>query len=165
MLTPLRSSARRRRTALFAAAGLTAVIGAAAPTGVHAAALRSTGFVAETPTGFVALTASRDGRQITTASIAYTMKCSDNTSFTDWDGFKAVPISATGAFRSSFDTGPQVSMAVPGATVQFAGQLTGKLNKKHTQIKGTSRFASSLKKADGTTVTCDTGVINFTARD
>ncbi len=163
MLKAIRSA--QRRTALVAAAGLIAAIGAAAPTGALAAALKTTGFAADLPTGFVAINVSHDGRQVTTADVAYTTKCTDNTSFTDWDGFKRVPISSTGAFKASFDTGPQMSTSVPGATGQLAGQLAGRLNKKHTQIKGTARFLVSIKRADGTTGTCDTGVISFTARD
>ena len=164
MLKPIRS-ARRQRAVLIAAAGLTVAVGAGAPTGALAAALKTTGFVADIPTGFVSLTASHDARQLKTADVAYTMKCNDSSTFTDWDGFKAVPISASGALTSKFDTGPQTSTSLPGATVQFAGQLTGKLNKAHNQIKGTFRFISAIKRSDGTTLSCDTGVIGFTARD
>jgi hypothetical protein len=156
---------RAGRTTFLATAGLAAAIAAAAPTGVLAAALKTTGFVAETANGFTALNVSRDGRQVTRAFVAYSQNCSDNSHYTDWDRFAAIPISSTGAFKSSYDSGPQASTVTPGTTIEFAGQVSGKLNSKHTQIAGSARFATTLKRADGTTITCDTGMLNFTARD
>ncbi len=158
-------SARRRRTTFLAVAGLTAAIGAVAPTGVLAATLTTTSFAAFLPSGFVALTPSHTGRKLDTAGIGYTMKCSDNTSFTDWDGFQSVPISSSGAFTTTFVSGPRPSVSIPGATTDYAAKLAGKLNKKHTRIKGTARFVGTIKKADGTTVTCDSGLMSFTAKD
>jgi hypothetical protein len=160
-------SDRRRRHALVVAVVITAAgaIAAAAPSGVLAATAKTTGFVAETPSGFTALNVSRDGRQVSRAYVAYTLKCSDGATITDWDRFSGIPISSTGSFKSSYDTGPHPSTVTPGAVVEFIGQVTGKVNKKRTKVAGTARFAYAVKHADGTTLTCDTGTISYTAKD
>jgi hypothetical protein len=123
-------------------------------------------YVAETKGGHVALMLSRDGRQVTRAFAAFTYSCSDGTTFTDFDGFKRVPLRANGTFSSEFDTGAFPSELLPGVTVQFAGTIDGRRNKTRTKIAGTVRFTIvTTVVATKAIVTCDTGTIRYTAKD
>ncbi|MCA1696249.1 MAG: hypothetical protein LC749_16875 [Actinobacteria bacterium] len=155
----------RRRIFLVGAAGLAVVTAVSAPTAVLAAAAKTTGFVGETAGGFIALTVSRDGRELTHAGVAYTQKCSDGDTITDWDTNKSILITAARTFSLSFDTGPLPSTVTPGTTFDFAGKITGKLNKAHTSITGTIRYVLSGTRPDGKTYTCDTGTFRYTAKD
>lgn len=139
-------------------------LGATAPVVRHAV-LPGTTFVGETTRGHVALIASRDGRQLTRAFVGYTFKCSDGSSATDFDGFRAIPITAARTFTSSFDTGV-VPGGETGTTIRYTGHIDGRINKARTRIVGTARFTFvSVNAAAGTTETCDTGTIRFTAKD
>ncbi|MGI8802832.1 MAG: hypothetical protein ACR2KV_11760 [Solirubrobacteraceae bacterium] len=158
MLPPL-PSAPGRRTALRAAVGLAAAIAVAAP----AVALAGTSFIAPTPSGHVSVVLSRDGRQVTQSYIGYTQKCSDGSAYTDWDSFRAIPVSGSGAFRAGYDTG--LVTQTDGAATDYVGSISGRVNKRATQVTGTAHFAFAVRKPDGTMITCDTGVITFRARD
>lgn len=130
------------------------------------AASSGTSLVAETSGGHVGFVLSRDGRQIRRAFLAYRVSCSDGTGFTDFEAFRAIPVSATGRFRSSYDSGPRPSAEIPGATVRFTGIVEGRLNPARDRVVGTARFTFAGTSPDAAmNGTCDTGTIRFTAKD
>lgn len=103
---------------------------------------------------------SRDGRKVTYAVAAWSAQCSDGP-FADYEEFAQIPVSARGRFSSSYDTGDYQQ---DSATVRYAASIAGKLNKRHTRIKGTVRVFSSAKDpANGVDSTCDTGTVKFVA--
>jgi hypothetical protein len=122
-------------------------------------------YVAETKGGHLALMLSRDGRQVTRTFAAFTYACSDGTAFTDFDGFKRVPLRANGTFTAEFDTGAFPNELLAGVTMQFAGTIDGRRNKTPTKIAGTVRFSIATTIVDTKeVVTCDTGTIGYTAK-
>ncbi len=163
----LRSPRRTLLPAAAAAVLATAAAPALSGASTSASAARGgTSLVAETAGGHVGFVLSRDGRQVRRAFLAYRVSCSDGTGFTDFEAFRAIPISAAGAFRSAYDSGPRSSTEAPGVTFRFTGVVEGKLNKARTRIVGTARFTFATTSTDAAmTGTCDTGTIRFTARD
>jgi hypothetical protein len=123
------------------------------------------GYVAQTNGGHLAIVLSRDARQVTRAHVAYTYKCSDGTSFTDFESFKAIPLLANRTFKSSYDSGQQPSPLVPGATFKVTGSLNGIKNKRGTTVVGTARFTIETTLATGEVLSCDTGTIQYRAND
>lgn len=106
---------------------------------------------------------ARDGRGVTRALIGYVMKCTDGATFTDWAGFRDIPISRTGAFKASFDSGPMDNEA-RDKTIKATGSLKGR--RTRTRVSGTYRFTIQIvTKATGETVTCDSGAVRYSAVD
>jgi len=143
-------------------AAVTIVLAYSAAAGV-ASTPAGTGYVAKTSGGHVALTLSRDGRQVRRAFVGFTMRCSDGDSFTDFASFKALPISKTRKFKSSFDTGVLPNPSDPGGTIQLTESITGKLNKRRTKITGIVQYGFTVKFSTGAIVTCTTGAISYSA--
>lgn len=165
--------AARQRRLLLAAAGFAAFTLAlgllpaadAATTDARYVAPSGSSYVGEAGGGHVALVLSRDGRQVTRAFVGYWYKCSDGTGFSDIDVFRAIPMSANRAFRSTYDTGPQADPRTPGGRIQFTGLFAGKKNKRGTKVIGTARFTVEITRASGEVEKCDTGTIRYTAKD
>jgi len=126
---------------------------------------RGTSFAAETAKGGVQVTISKDGRQVRHVLFAYQSKCSDGTSFYDFDAYVKIPISAARKFSSSFDDPPEPLASQPGATISYKQSISGTLNKAGTRIVGTARSSFAVVNPAGGSYTCDTGTISFTARD
>ena len=162
---------RRQARTIAGLATVSAICGAVAfagGTGVAAAkpqAARGTSFAAETAKGGVLVTISKDGRQVRHALFANQFKCSDGTSFYDFDAYTKIPISAARKFSSSFEDPPEPIASQPGATISYKQSISGTLNKARTRIVGTARSSYAVVNPAGTSYTCDTGTINFIARD
>jgi hypothetical protein len=124
-----------------------------------------TGYVAQTNGGHVAIVLSRDARQVTRAFIAYTYKCSDGTSITDFESVNAIPLLSNRTFQSSYDSGQLPSPIIPGATFKATGSINGVKNKLGTKVIGTARFTLSTTLPTGETMSCDTGTIQYRATD
>jgi hypothetical protein len=123
------------------------------------------GYIAQTNGGHVAIVLSRDARQVTRAFIAYTYKCSDGTSFTDFESFRAIPLLSNRTFKSSYDSGQLPSPIVPGASLKVTGSIDGQRNRRGTRVTGTARFTFVTTLATGEAVSCDTGTIQYRAND
>ncbi|MEA2298048.1 MAG: hypothetical protein QOF77_984 [Solirubrobacteraceae bacterium] len=136
------------------AAALARVSAAARPKGVS--------YVASVGEGAVSIVLSRDRRQVRGVLFAYRAPCSDGTHVRDFDVYNAVPVSASGRFKASYDTGPQT--VSPGTTAQFSGSITGRVNKRGTKITGTVQSKGSLSGPTGS-YACDTGLSAFSASD
>lgn len=171
MWTQLASFACSRR-AIAACAGLT-VASVLAPSGAGAdasslrtPALSGLGYVAQTKGGHIALSMSADARQVRRAHVAYTYTCDDGTGFTDFEAFRAIPLSRTGAFSSAYDSGAFPTPLLAGVTSRVTGSIDGRRNRLRTKVTGTARFTVvTTIVATGKFITCDTGQIRYTAKD
>jgi len=168
------STRARSRCAMAGCAGLTlaAALALMSPGSAAAAASAKTvtskgiGYVAETKGGHVGLSMSRDARQVSRAHIAYTYTCNDGSEFTDFESFRSIPLSRTGSFRSSYDSGDFPTPLLPGVTSRVTGSIDGRRNKLRTSVRGTARFmVVTTIVATGQIITCDTGTIRYTATD
>lgn len=123
-----------------------------------------TSYVAATTYGVVALVVSRDRRRVRGVLFAYRLMCSDGTTFGTYDTRTSIPIAADGTFRASSDSGPQTDPNSPGVTTQVTTSISGVLNRRGSKIVGTARDTAMTTK-DGVALTCDTGLVQFTATD
>ena len=107
---------------------------------------------------------SGDRSVIIQAGIVFDQKCSDgSTAFGITSGDKGIRV-LNGAFTDSFSGGP--TTLPDGRTYQYSDQLSGTFNKAGTQITGTWQETSTLNDPkSGTSVTCDSGKVSFTAID
>ncbi len=120
---------------------------------------RGTVFGAYAPRSSVVIELSRDGRQVQHAVHAWRATCDDGTPFLWHDEYQAIPISAAGSFRSSFDSGQS-----PDGRVSYS--IAGKVNKSRTKITGVVKGSVNLRDpVAGTTMTCETSSLSFVARD
>jgi hypothetical protein len=101
---------------------------------------------------------------ITRVQIVLNEQCtSGHTNYGIGSGDKGVPIKRTGSFSDSYTAGP---LALPeGATVSYSDQISGTFNKARTRITGTWHEATTFAFSNGTTDTCDSGKVPFTAVD
>jgi hypothetical protein len=105
---------------------------------------------------------SRDGRQVSYALAAWSTACTDGP-YSDTEAFAEIPISASGKFARSYDTGEFQDGSV---TFHQAASIDGKLNKRHTKIVGKVRVMFSVKDpANNVDYTCDTGTVSYVALD
>jgi hypothetical protein len=105
---------------------------------------------------------SRDGRQVSYAIAAWSTTCTDGP-YGDTEEFAQIPISATGKFGVSYDSGDYQQGS---ATLHNAVLLDGKLNKRHSKITGKVRVMFSVKDpANNVDYTCDTGTVAYVALD
>jgi hypothetical protein len=105
-----------------------------------------------------------DRRLITRAGSAFDLSCqSGSTPSGIGDTFKALPISATGAFSSSTNSPPIATSG--GKTLTISDQLTGQLNSAGTQITGTWSEKLTIRDPSGASDTCDSGPVSFVAVD
>jgi hypothetical protein len=101
---------------------------------------------------------------ITRAQVVLNEQCqSGHTAYGIGSGDKGIAIKRTGSFSDSYTAGP---LALPeGATVTYSDQISGTFNKARTRITGTWHEASTFTMSNGTTDTCDSGKVAFTAVD
>jgi hypothetical protein len=103
---------------------------------------------------------SRDGRQVSYAAAAWRADCS-GMPYSSIEEFDAIPVSRTGKFAKSYDTG---DFQDGTSTIHAAASITGKLNKQRTKINGTVRVTLSVKDAtEGVDFACDTGTVHYVA--
>jgi hypothetical protein len=108
----------------------------------------------------IMLQLSRDGRQVAYAVATWSVQCTDG-SFADYEEFEHIPVSGSGKFSQSYDTG---DFQQGSATVRAAASITGKVDKRRSRITGTVRVMSSDKDpANGIDETCDTGTVKYVA--
>ena len=124
-----------------------------------------TSFVAATAAGGVDIVLSRDGRQIRTALFAYKQSCSDGDTTYDYSLYEGIPVGANRKFSYHYESAPQASKTIPGATFSYTEAFSGSLNKAGTKIVGTGRATVAFTNPAGGSYTCDTGVVKFKAVD
>jgi hypothetical protein len=118
----------------------------------------------------VVIQLSATGRKVVRATIGLELKCVTPGDITLPDSFKNIPVSKTGRFSHTY--GPEEVAADPTTGVlkiQVSGSISGTVNKAKTRVKGTwtqKIVAFSAADPTGATVsdTCDSGVVNYTAR-
>jgi hypothetical protein len=160
---------QRRMLAVAALASL-AVAGPAAL--AQAATLTHTVFGGVTAQDYpVVIQLSKTAKKVVRADIGLDLKCGMPPDITIPDGVKDVPVSAAGKFAAEQPVTripADPALGVPAFDV--SAKLTGRVNKARTQIKGTwQRKVVIYNPADPTGAgildTCDTGPLNFTAKN
>jgi hypothetical protein len=105
----------------------------------------------------------KSGRQVTTMSAGMHLTCTSGDVVNLPDGYKKLTVSSSGKFGTSF--GPMTQRMDDGTTVDFEGNLTGKLNKARTKASGKWQFkATNHDTAGAVTDTCDSGSVSWSAK-
>jgi hypothetical protein len=101
---------------------------------------------------------------ITRMQIVMNENCqSGHTNYGIGSGDKGISIKHAGSFSDSYGDGP---IALPeGATVTYSDQVSGKVNKARSRITGTWHESTTFRFSNGTSDTCDSGTVSFTAVD
>jgi hypothetical protein len=121
-------------------------------------------FAPTTSGGGVSISLSRDGRQVRHAVFAFRQTCTDGSAVYAWDPNDAIPVAATGIFKSNFDSGPLTDPTLPGETTDLVTSIGGVISKGGARIVGTARVIFTTTNA-ARTIKCDTGEVHFTATD
>lgn len=151
--------------AVAIAAGAPVVAHASAGEG-HAAKRAAAGVVygGVTPQNWpVVIQVSRDHREVVRSAMGFRLACTlDQTEFGS-DIYVHVPIHANRRFKDSYSG---ISDDNPDGTYYvLSGSLRGRVNRAHTKISGSSRFAYTLNDANGAVKnSCDSGVVRFKAK-
>ncbi len=116
-----------------------------------------------TDDGFgVVVEVSKSGRKVVRMATGLEMKCTSGASFSIADGWRGMRI-AKRKFSASF--GPQPQRNDDGTTTDFEGTVSGTFNRSRTTVSGTWTFKGTERDAAGAvTDTCDSGVLNWTAK-
>jgi hypothetical protein len=102
-----------------------------------------------------------DGRTVTLAGIALTVTCTSGEQFVLEDGFARITISAAGKLHASFAEPPTSDSE--GVTVSAADSLSAHLNRRRTELSGTWQLSAQYTYTDGTSDSCNSGPVRFTA--
>lgn len=165
---------QHRMLAVAALAAVTAAVPLAAAQGAtssRAKVVQGVFYGGVTAAGYpVVVQLNATGRKVVRATIGLELRCATPGDITLPDSFKNIPVSRTGRFSHSY--GPEEVAADPAtgvSKVQVSGSITGTVNKARTRVKGTWNqkiIAISAADPTGATVldTCDSGVVNYTAR-
>lgn len=142
-------------TAAVSFAGVFASTASAAPSvgGFYAGAISSG--------GPIVLQVSADGRQILRARTGVPADCSDGTSDYVPDGWVKLPLSAKGDFKRAYQDAP--IRRDDGLRELDSGSIKGHLNPKTHAIHGTWTLSWTIVQADGSRISCKSGVIYFSA--
>jgi hypothetical protein len=110
------------------------------------------------------LQVSKDGRVLKRVTGALDMNCTDNGSpfvMTVRDSWADVIVGLNRSFKQSYtDTNPLPN----GTTIDESGEFTGRFDRKRKTVKGTWRLQLAFHEADGSTMSCESGVLHFSAR-
>lgn len=109
----------------------------------------------------VVLRVAANGKKIVLARTGLDIACTDNTSDLISDGWSNVAISRTGRFAATFADEP--GTASDGKPTLASGSIAGRLNARTRKITGTWTYSIKTTQPDGSTVTCDTGTVKFSA--
>jgi hypothetical protein len=160
-----------RRAGLIAAAAVASVplVAVAAPrhdatvarSGVTIALGSVYGGVTDDGFGLV-VEVSPSGRKVVRMATGLEIKCTSGASFSASDGWSGMRI-AKRKFSASF--GPQPQRNDDGTTTDFEGTVSGTFNRSRTKVSGTWTLKGTDRDAAGAvTDTCDSGVLNWTAK-
>jgi hypothetical protein len=121
----------------------------------------------------VVIKLSKTGRKVVRATVGIDLKCQVPPDITLPDDVKDIAVSAAGKFTATqaperITTPADPATGTPAITLEVSAKLTGQVNRRRTQIKGTwQRKIVIFNPADPTGVavldTCDSGVLRFTA--
>jgi hypothetical protein len=163
--------AQLRRVGIVAGAVLvsTPLVAAAAPRH-DAAPARSSAAVAGvvyggvTADGFgLMVEVSKSRRRIVRMATGLHLPCAAGGFTRGPDGWRNLAISKRGRFSAAF--GPEVNRNDDGTTVDAEGTVAGRFNSSRTKVSGTWTLKLTFRDATGViTDTCDTGIVNWTAK-
>lgn len=101
-----------------------------------------------------------NGHRITVAKVQLAMNCSDGGAFIMPATWKPMPILPNGTFGEVL-TG---SGEEEGAVFNIRAKLSGRFNKDRTEVTAKAEFKLISHEADGSVVTCDSGVVTLHAQ-
>lgn len=161
---------RVRRAAVLATAVLGAAPLAAAAAPRHDGTPARIGAVASgvvyggvTADGFgLMVETNKSRRNIVRIATGLTLHCTSGVTFNTPDGWSKLSVTSR-KFSDTF--GPLTERNDDGTTVDLQGAVSGKFNRAMTSISGTWSFKATEHDATGAvTDTCDSGTINWTAK-
>jgi hypothetical protein len=164
-----RDAARARQAAVLATVilGATPLVAAAAPRhGTPArisAAAAGAVYGGVTDDGFgLMVETNKSGREIVRMATGLKLRCTSGDTLNMPDGWGRLSIKK-GKFRATF--GPETQRNDDGTTVDVEGAVAGRFNRSRTSVSGTWSLKGTEHDATGAvTDTCDSGTINWTAR-
>jgi hypothetical protein len=104
---------------------------------------------------------SGDARTLSVAAIAVQVSCTSGSQFVLPDGFGRVPISKSGRLHDTFSQPPTAGSA--GETYTWSDSITGRLNRRHTQLSGVWHLSVNYSFTNGMSDRCDSGPVRFIA--
>ena len=161
---------RVRRAAVLATAVLGAAPLAAAAAPRHDSTPARIGVVASgvvyggvTDDGFgLMVETNKSRRNIVRIATGLKLNCTSGVTFSTPDGWSKLSVNKR-KFSATF--GPLTERNDDGTTVDLQGAVSGKFNRAMTSISGTWSFKATEHDATGAvTDTCDSGTINWTAK-
>jgi hypothetical protein len=162
--------AQRRRVAVLASAVLatTPLVAAAAPRHDRTPARISAAAVGVvyggvTDDGFgLMVETNKSRRKIVRMATGLELRCTSGATFSISDGWSKLSVKKR-KFSATF--GPSTQRNDDGTTVDLEGAVSGKFNRSMTSISGTWSFKGTEHDGTGAvTDTCDSGTINWTAK-
>lgn len=117
-----------------------------------------------TPQGFgLMVEVNTTRRQIVRAVTGMQLNCTSGSVVSVPDGWTKLSVSKTGKFKGSF--GPLTERNDDGTTLDSEGTVSGKFNSSRTRVSGTWTLKLTPHDAAGAiTDTCDSGIVNWTAK-
>ena len=161
---------RVRRAAALATAILAAtpLVAAAAPRHDNtpariSAAAAGVGYGGVTEDGFgLMVETNKSRRKIVRMATGLVLQCTSGETVTTPDGWRKLSVKRR-KFTATF--GPATQRNDDGTSVDLEGAVSGKFNRSKTRISGTWSFKGTEHDATGAvTDTCDSGTINWTAK-
>jgi hypothetical protein len=111
----------------------------------------------------VVIQTNKNGRAVSTATIAIRADCATGGFMTVPDGYRNMSVSKKRKFSASF--GPTTQREDDGTTTDYEGSISGSFNKSRTKASGTWSFKATHHDAAGAVAdTCDSGNVSWTAR-
>jgi hypothetical protein len=164
------SSGRLKVTAISVAVALAVGVPATASTAsaggraTAAAAVTGTVLGGDTSQGWpVVVQLNKAGNQVVRALAGVHLTCTSGGVVNLPDHWSKLTVSRSGRFAATF--GPSTQRNQDGTTTDFAGAITGKLNKARTTASGTWQFkATEHDTAGAVTDTCDSGTVRWSAK-
>jgi hypothetical protein len=104
---------------------------------------------------------SRNGRKIKRAAAALDMDCSAGGGMIVPDDWRGVRVSKRGRFRTTYRDAYKEN---DGTRVQVFGSFGGRLNRRHTAIRGKWSLRLVFTKPDGGVDSCDSGSVRIRVR-
>jgi hypothetical protein len=117
-----------------------------------------------TPHGFgLMVEVKKSRRQIVRAVTGIRLNCTSGGVFSVPDSWTKLSVSKSGKFSASY--GPVTERNDDGTTLDIEGTIRGKFNSSRTAVSGTWTLKLTPHDATGAIIdTCDSGIVNWTAK-
>jgi hypothetical protein len=103
---------------------------------------------------------SGDGKKALADGIALSMTCASGNTLVWNDSFARMPVHANGKLNAGYAS---PTILTNGTAYSMKDALVARLGAKHSQLTGTWRLAVNFTFSDGTSDSCDSGPVTFSA--